>query len=649
MIRSILSTILLSCLFLSISAQDYTERKDISKKEVKKLREAISASRSNDVDKAIKIYDKLLKKHPDFIEIYLRKGSIHYQKKEYSQAKENFLTAIAKAPEFDSEMYFSAALALHALEEYEAAGFHFESYLERGTSNKRKEVKATRMMQNCKFTHEALKNPVTTQFDKLPASINTSAREYGTTESIDGKSILFVRRYSSSDELMIATKEGDDYVVTPGFAEFDEFAEIGTFSFSANGKFVVFTSCNNRDGFGGCDLYYSRLKNEKWISPRNMGPVINTPAWESQPSLSADGNALYFSSNRKHGIGGKDIWISVRGGDGNGWTMPVNLGPNINTKDNEESPFIHADGYTLYFRSNGLPGMGDFDNYFSGRKGDHLSWSKATNMGYPINTIGHDGGLTVSLDGERGYTSTDREFLENKKTNTNLEVFSFPIPDFAKPILTTYLKVNVVDAVTKRLLSANKIELVDGESGVVLSRNKAEDGVFVTSLPKGKSYGLSIEMEDYIFQSRYFDLTGFNSALDPFIITIEMVPIPKAESPDIVYDTPVILNNIFFETGSTKLKEVSMVEIKRLAETLKTQPALKIRLLGHTDNVGDAIDNKILSEARAKAVYGVLITHGIESSRLSYIGIGEEDPIDTNETDYGRQQNRRTEFILIRS
>ncbi len=648
MVRSILNTLLFMCLSLTVFTQDYTERKDISKKEVKKLREAISASRSNDSEKAIKVYDKLLKKYPDFIEIYLRMGSIHYQKKDYINAKDNFLTAIAKAPEYDPEMYFSAALTLHALEEYDAAGFHFEGYLERGAANKRKEAKATRMMQNSKFAHEALKNPVTTQFDKLPESINTSAREYGATESIDGESILFVRRYTSSDELMVATKEGEDYLVTPGFAEFDEFAEIGTFSFSANGKFLVFTSCNNRDGFGGCDLYYSRIKNGKWISPRNMGPTINTPAWESQPSLSADGSALYFSSNRKNGLGGKDIWVSIRGGDRNGWTIPLNLGSNINTKDNEESPFIHADGYTLYFRSNGLPGMGDFDNYFSARKGDHLSWAKASNMGYPINTIGHDGGLTVSLDGERGYTSSDREFLENRKENTNLEVFTFPIPEYAKPIRTTYLKVNVVDAVTQKPISANNVELADGESGKMLSRNVAEDGVFITSLPTGNSYGLSVEMEGYIFQSRYFDLSGSNSAVDPFVITIKMVPIPKAESPDVIYDTPVVLNNIFFETGSANLKDVSMVEINRLAETLKSQPTLKIRILGHTDNVGDEIANKKLSEDRAKAVYDALATNGIVLSRLSFIGIGEAEPIDTNDTAEGRQRNRRTEFMLIR-
>ena len=648
MIRSILSTILLSCLAMMAFAQDYTERKDITKKEVKKLREAINSGRSNGTDKAIKVFDKLLKKYPDFVEIYLRKGSIHYQKKEYLKAKESFLAAIAKAPEFDPEMYFSTALTLHALEEYGAAGFYFEGYLERGATNKRKEAKARRMMQNSNFAHEALQNPVTNQFDKLPASINTSAREYGATESIDGESILFVRRDSHSDELMVATKDGDDYLVGPAFAEFDEFAEIGTFSFSANGKFVVFTSCNNRNGFGGCDLYYSRIKNGQWIAPRNMGLVINTPAWESQPSLSADGSALYFSSNRKHGLGGKDIWVSLRGGDRNGWTMPINLGVNINTKENEESPFIHADGYTLYFRSNGLPGMGDFDNYFSTRKGDHLSWTKATNMGYPINTLGHDGGLTVSLDGERGYTSTDREFLENRSTNTNLEVFTFPIPEYAKPILTTYLKVNVLDAVTKNPISANKIDLADGESGAILSRNEAEDGVFITSLPTGRSYGLSVEMEDYIFQSRYFDLAGINNALDPYVITVEMVPVPKAESPDIVYDTPVVLNNIFFETGSSKLKDVSMVEINRLSETLKSQPTLKILIKGHTDKVGGSSANKKLSEDRAKAVFNALATNGIELSRLSYIGVGEANPIDTNDTDAGRKSNRRTEFILIR-
>lgn len=648
MIKSILTSILVIFLLMTAMGQDHTERKDISKKDVKKLKEAISASRSNDTKKALKEYNKLLDKYPDFVEVYLRVGSIYYQKKDYHKAKENFLKAIAEAPEYDPEMYYSTGLVLHAAEEYESAAYHLETYLDRGAANKRKEAKATRLMENSRFIHKALQNPVTAEFEKLPPSINTPAREYGATESIDGESILFVRRYGRADELMVATRQDDDFIVEPAFAEFDEFAEIGTFSFSADGKFLVFTSCNNRNGFGGCDLYYSKIKNGEWIRPRNMGPIINTPAWESQPSLSADGSALYFSSNRKHGQGGKDIWVSLRGGDRNGWTPPINLGPNINTKDNEESPFIHADGYTLYYRSNGLPGMGDYDNYFSAREGDHLSWEKAQNMGYPINTVGHDGGLTVSLDGERGYTSSDREFLDNRATNTNLEVFTFPIPEYAKPILTTYLKVNVVDAVTKSSISANNIVVTNGETGAILSRAEAEDGQYITSLPTGNAYGLSVEMEDYIFQSRYFDLAGINTAVDPYVITVEMVPVPKAESPDVVYDTPVVLNNIFFETGSAKLKDVSMIEINRLVETLKDKPTLKIRILGHTDNVGDAAANKILSEDRAKAVQDALVANEIALSRLSYIGVGEADPIDTNETPEGRQRNRRTEFILIR-
>jgi len=155
-------------------------------------------------------------------------------------------------------------------------------------------------------------------------------------------------------------------------------------------------------------------------------------------------------------------------------------------------------------------------------------------------------------------------------------------------------------------------------------------------------------MEDYIFQSRYFDLAGINNALDPYVITVEMVPVPKAESPDIVYDTPIVLNNIFFEIGSSKLKDVSMVEINRLSETLKSQPTLKILIKGHTDKVGGSSANKKLSEDRAKAVFNALATNGIELSRLSYIGVGEANPIDTNDTDAGRKSNRRTEFILIR-
>lgn len=632
-----------------MSAQDYTERKDLSKKEMKKYRKAVDASRSNDIDKALKYFQDVIKSKPDFVEAYLRVGSLYYNLAEFDKSNENFQKAISLAPEFDPEMYYSAGLVLHKLEKYDAAAYHFESYLDRNTSNKRKRAKAEKLMINSNFAFKAMANPVPYAPKKLSEAVNTFYNEYTPLPTIDGGALIFTRRLDSGEDFFVSEIDSignftESYDITSLNTDFDE----GAHTLSADGNTMIFTACGRRDSHGGCDLYYAELVDGAWDEPRNLGPVINTPAWESQPTLSADGQLLYFASNRKGSLGGKDIWVSVRAGDRNGWTMPINLGAPINTTSNDGSPFLHADGQTLYFRSDGHPGMGDFDMYMSRRGDNAISWSTPVNLGYPINTIADEGALTISLDGKTAYFASDLAYIDDKE-NRNLDIYSFELPQEVRPTLTTYLKVNVVDAVSKEPLKIDSIEMTSGDDGTLLSTYATDmSGSFTTTLPVGDSYALSIENDGYLFQSRFFDLDTVASAIAPYILTIEMVPVPAAVTSDIVYNIPVVLNNIFFETGSALLKDISNREIERLATTLQNKEDIKIRITGHTDNVGDAAANQKLSENRAKAVYDALVSLGVSPTRLSYAGLGETTPITSNDTASGRQQNRRTEFILVK-
>ena len=170
------------------------------------------------------------------------------------------------------------------------------------------------------------------------------------------------------------------------------------------GNILFFTGCNRPDGLGRCDIYISQKKGDDWGKPFDLQPPVNTPGWESQPSISADGRTLYFVSNRKGGYGGYDIWKSTL--TDKGWGEPENLGPNINTSFDEQSPFIHPDDSTLYFCSNGWPGLGGKDLFVS-QLGKDGKWQKPVNLGYPINSSGDENGLTLTANGDYAFFSSN--------------------------------------------------------------------------------------------------------------------------------------------------------------------------------------------------------------------------------------------------
>jgi len=376
-----------------------------------------------------------------------------------------------------------------------------------------------------------------------------------------------------------------------------------------------------------------------------MGKVINSISWDAQPSLSSDGKKLFFSSNRQDGYGGNDIWMSTRT-DTSGWAPPKPLSTEINTPGNEESPFIHPDGHTLYFRSNKHIGMGGYDIFFSRYIDSTNTWTPAKNIGYPINTKGNEGAMSVSLDGKKAYFVSDMAYLDNM-SNANLDIYSFDLYESARPMPTTFVKAHITDSESGAALVANysieplkrKLRKISGKSDI--------KGNFTTSLPTNTDYAFFVEKEGYILYSGNFSLEGIQDVTDPFVLEIQLskVPVVEEETPKVELK-PIVLNNIFFESGSATLKMESDIEISRLAQNLRRNEGLKIEIHGHTDNVGTDEDNMRLSEERAKSVMQALIEKGILSSRIAARGFGESNPIDTNETEEGRKNNRRTEFVV---
>jgi outer membrane protein OmpA-like peptidoglycan-associated protein/Tol biopolymer transport system component len=481
--------------------------------------------------------------------------------------------------------------------------------------------------------------------ENLGPAINTQNHEYLPCLSVDGQTLIFTRVVNGNEDFYKSTKDKDgNWVTAQAITELNTNSNEGAQSISADGKTIVFTACDYKDSNGSCDLYISYLVGTNWSPPKNMGPVVNSISWDSQPSLSANGNQLFFASNRLGGFGGSDIWVSEKSITGV-WQMPKPMPSPINDAYKSESPFIHPDGKTLYFRSDRKPGFGGFDLFMS-RLSPEGIWSTPINLGSPINSSNDEGALIISLDGEFAYYASDK--LDKSGSEIGYvnygknDIYRFKMPEQLKPGLVTYVKGKVIDQNTKNGLLA-KIEIKTLGNNTSLVEMKTDlDGSFLFCIPAGASYALNVSKEGYAFNSQNFTL-DLQKKAEPFYLEI---PLQRLLSGDLKSNKPIVLNNIFFDTGASNLRADSDFELDKLYELLNNNKQLKIQINGHTDDIGNESDNLKLSENRAKSVYEYLIKKGISSDRLNYKGFGESMPLVENKDAESRQINRRTEFEI---
>jgi outer membrane protein OmpA-like peptidoglycan-associated protein/tetratricopeptide (TPR) repeat protein len=584
-------------------------------------------------DDAIEELNKCIAIDRKFIEAHDLLADVLRVKRNYPDAILQYRQVILLNPEFSRSVYLKLGEIEINNAEYAPAKQHLEKYLTYNDITDKNLGYAKKLLADCDFSLDALKHPVAFKPVNLGPEINTADDEYSPAITADEQTIIFTRKINNNEDFYKSSRvEGkwttatglSDQINTPNYNE-------GALSISQDGKFLFFTGCNRPDGLGRCDIYLAQKKGENWGKPFDLSPPVNTPGWEAQPSISADGRTLYFVSNRKGGYGGYDIWKSTL--TDKGWGAPENLGPNINTAYDEQSPFIHADDSTLYFSSNGWPGMGNKDLFVS-RLGKDGKWQKPENLGYPINTSGDENGLTTTTNGVYAF------FSSNKLDGFGgYDIYTFELPAKYRARHVTYVKGIVNDAKTKAPLEA-EVEIIDLGSNkpVFEDYSSIEQGDFLATLTTGKNYGLNISKAGYLFHSENFSLAGHEPG-KPFNITVYLEPI------DIGSKT--ILKNVFFDTNRFDIKPESISELKKLIDFLTINPTITIEISGHTDDVGNDQLNQVLSENRAKSVYQYLVQNGINPQRLVYKGYGKTQPLLPNNTNEHRSINRRTEFKII--
>ncbi len=663
MIRICLILIIATCCqFIFAQNSKYTTRKTAPPKALKCYDKGRQYGQEGEYDKALKQYDKALSIDDTFVDAYIQKGYIFYDKGNYPQAENLLHQVTTMAPDYKARNFYYLAMTQLRQRKLEDAAKNFEYYLHLDDKSKQLKEKAAKHLANCKFSMKAIRNPVDFKPTKLDKTINTEHSEYLPCFTADGETLIFTRL--STDEDFYMSKKGPN-----GWEESTPIVAIntphneGAQSISADGKLMIFTACNREDGLGSCDLYFSEVKNGSWSKPTNMGAPVNSRGWESQPSLSADGKTLYFAKNINPREKNIDIYVSQRQTDGS-WGQPQNLGKPINTKDKDESPFIHPDGQTLYFMSKGHPGLGGHDLFLSRKQADQ-SWGEPINLGYPINTEGSEGALVVSLDGKTAYFASDRgtksvgtdaSVFDTGKPIGHTDIYTFTLTEAARPQPVTFVKARVFDAETKEPLSA-EVEFLELNNGKKFASKQTDsDGEFLICLPIGQNYSLNVSKPEYLFHSEHFALAENLTTDESFLLEIGLkriatavVAAPESTKEAVPYKegVAIVLKNVFFDTGSAELRSESYPELLHLKDLLEKHPTLRIRINGHTDNVGNDADNMRLSQNRAKAVYDFLITKGIVANRLAYQGFGETYPVADNATADGRQENRRTEFVVL--
>jgi len=408
----------------------------------------------------------------------------------------------------------------------------------------------------------------------------------------------------------------------------------GTCSISADGQTLVFTGCNRKDGYGKCDLYITKKIDKNWQKPKNMGAVVNSAGWESQPSLSADGHTLYFSSDRQIGVGGKDIWVTKIDTAGD-WTPPRNLGETINTTFDEIAPFIHSNGETIFFSSDGRAGMGGFDLYIS-RLSDE--WSVPTNLGYPINTFADQTGLFIAPDCQQAFYSQQMSMVEKTEIEqSKIVLCELQLPDTLIELCPKayVFKGRVMDSETHQtLVAALTIQSLEIDEPHTSEYSTNHLGEFLSVLPKKSKWTVFIESNGYYSKSLVIDLAESIQETD-----IYLRPWKTRESE--------VLNNVFFRIGSAELEPISEIELNRLSNFLQKNSTIRLVIEGHTDDLGNNEKNLILSQKRAEEVVKYLIKMGTSPHRLEAKGQGATKPLLQNSSEEARQKNRRVTWRVI--
>jgi len=465
----------------------------------------------------------------------------------------------------------------------------------------------------------------------VPLDINTNDDDFAPVALMGERAIAFTSSRAGDQRIFMSVRSSNGWSAPmPAGSALARAEEVGTTALTPDGNSMIFAafewdpSGGDETGYGRTDLYSAEKVGGEWTNVRNLGPIINSSSWDSQPTLSADGRTLYFASDRPGGMGGADIYVSSL--SASGWGAPQSLGLPVNSGADDMAPTIAPDGKRLFFSSRGHGGVGGFDLFVvSGGDARGRGWNTIENLGTPINSIADEYFFISIPNSQNAYFSTSR--------TGNLDIYTaYPNP-FPPDALVTVSGI-VTETGTGTKLAAD-ITVTDLASGEVVANFKtdSQNGEYFVILQRGRRYSITAQAADHIFYSDEYTVAPNSEAKD-VRKDIDLVPI--------LGGTTRLL--VFFDYNKADLKDESKPDLNRAIEFLKENPTLRVEIAGHSDDKGDEEYNRKLSQSRAESVRIYFSNNGIDGARLTATGYGEVQPVADNSTDEGRAQNRRVEL-----
>ncbi|MES2565844.1 MAG: OmpA family protein [Bacteroidota bacterium] len=542
--------------------------------------------------------------------------------------------------------------AYHIHSKFDKAIQCYENYNREMLFYKKKDAEnfkdAHRKMAMCQIGKKLMANPVRVTIENMGKAVNSPYGDYSPVLTADQSTMIFTSRRAGStggqtyeggrffEDIYISRYINNEWSVaenigTPINTDDNE-ASVGI---SPDGQEILIYKDDNGDG----NIYSTTLNGDIWSAPVKLNSNINSKHWEPSAFISANGQTIYFSSNRPGGFGGRDIYVSMKT-EKDEWGKAVNMGKLINTEYDEDSPFIHPDGITLFYSSNGNKTMGGFDVLYSSLSENGSKWQESVNVGYPVNSPDDDIFYVVSPDKTKAYYTSFKEGGYGEKDNY---VITFLDQKKAPLTLVKGVVKNSDNAVPKDVI----ITVTDNETEKVIGVYKpnSKTGQYVFILTPGKNYNISYEAEGFLFYSenRYIAKnTNYYEVYKP------------VELPPVIVGAKIALNNIFFDFDKATLRKTSNVELKNIFKLLTRYPKMVIEIGAYTDSKGSIAYNEKLSKERAQAVVNFLIAKGIPKSRLVANSYGETMPAAQNENadgsdnPEGRQLNRRVELKILK-
>lgn len=613
-----------------------------AKKAARYYNAALKLNVAKQREKAIKKMTLAIKADPAYDEPYSMLGQWYYEAHKYDKAADVFKNASHKCR--NGALRFAKPLARSYMYSgmAENALVIINSYATITDS-----AEWNRMRTQALFIKQAYQHPLAYTPVNLGRRVNSIYPELFPSMAADSNTLYFTRRVNNMDEdlFFAAADTCGGWFTARNLGDPPNTADQESSQFiSADGHYLFFTRCDNRtyDGWaeGGCDLLMSyRIANDSpWSQSQPFGATINTLSYEGQPSLSADNRELFFVSDRAGGYGGYDIWISRF--ENGLWQLPFNAGPSVNTKGNETAPYINIDNRTLYFTSDGWPGMGGNDLFVSKKINDN-SWERAANLGYPINTAYDEKSAFVTEDASTLYFASDRDGPAG-----NYDLYQTPMPGTLQPMPVSYLKGYVYDSVTKERLSSASMYICDTRRGDTLYHFQSNrgDASFLITLPAENTYAIHtgfvghIEVSDtVVFDKKYLK--------EPMLKNVAMLPLGFFDLKPIP-DT--VVATIHFDVNKVELTDSDKMVIRDALGPWANEKAIVVYVNAYTDNTGTPMINEELSFKRANIVGRQVLSVGIDESQMQAKGWGEAKMIAPNDTEEGRRKNRRVEITVKR-